>query len=217
MTSSESGPKPDPRESRTPAAPSGSGRSIGTPDTWVDAHGDALFRFAISRVGDRATAEDLVQETLLAALKGTDGFRGDSEFRTWLVGVLRHKIIDHARRSGREGPLDSASGEDSLIDGWFGPNGRWVRPPGKWDVDPARLVLQREFWIVAARCAQGVPGRAGEAFSLRVMCEMEPQDVCKVLEITPTNLWVLLHRARARMRACLEVNWFGASVAEPRR
>lgn len=174
-------------------------------DTFVDDHGDALFRYALQRVQDQTTAEDLVQETFLAAIQARDSFRRQSSVRTWLISILRHKILDRLRKECRGGQPDTS---DDVIDRCFDQRGSWVHRPGKWSVDPASLLEQEEFWVVFKRCRDALPGQIQTAFSLRVMSEMKAEDVCKELQITSTNLHVMLHRARARLRACLEANWF---------
>jgi len=180
---------------------------------WVDQHGDALLRYALSRLSDRDAAEDCVQETLLAALKGKDSFKGDSAPLTWLVGILRHKILDHHRKAGSRGvSYDSSNGdEDSSVDDWFARDGHWRKFPKTWDQDPAQLSEQAEFQRVLDDCLKAVPGKAGEAFALRAIGDVPAEEVCKVLEISATHFWVLLHRARTRLRACLELKWFGRS------
>lgn len=189
-------------------------RSAGDPNAWVDEHGDALFRYASMRLRDRSSAEDAVQETFLAAVKNKLDFQGVSEVRTWLIGILRHKIGDHFRKHSREVQVAGADDVDPVIDNWFDKKGHWRKPPQKWEVDPAEVAEQREFWIVLQGCMEQLRGRAGEAFSLHVMNQVESEEVCKVLGITATNLWVLLHRGRARLRACLEANWFGRKPEE---
>ncbi len=174
-------------------------------DTFVDDHGDALFRYALQRVQDQTTAEDLVQETFLAAIQARDSFRRQSSVRTWLISILRHKILDRLRKECRGGQPDTS---DDVIDRCFDERGSWVHRPGKWSVDPASLLEQEEFWVVFKRCRDALPGQIQTAFSLRVMSEMKAEDVCKNLQVSPTNLHVMLHRARARLRACLEANWF---------
>jgi len=196
--------------SDTPAGGRGGEGKAGDPSLWVDEHGDALFRYALSRLADRTTAEDLVQETFLAALKGQEQFRGSSSPRTWLIGVLRHKLVDHFRRAGRmqrlEGPDDAVPDEETAFD----ERGRWVKRPGRWEPTLPEGGLERqEFRQILERCVEGVPGRAGEAFSLRVLCDLPAEEVCKVLSVKATNLWVLLHRARRRLRDCMEKTWFG--------
>lgn len=183
--------------------------AAGDPSRWVDEHGDALFRYAMSRLGDRNEAEDLVQDTFLAALQAQARFRGASSPRTWLIGVLRHKLVDHFRRSGRQQLLDDAGTLAADADQAFDARGRWVQRPGRWEPTvPSAGAEREEFWLILERCVEGVPGRSGEAFTLRVLCGLPAQDVCKVLAVQSTNLWVLLHRARRKLRDCLERTWF---------
>ena len=130
--------------SGNPVASGGGVSKAGDPGLWVDEHGDALFRYAMSRLADRPTAEDIVQETFLAALQGQDRFRGSSAPRTWLIGVLRHKLVDHFRRAGRmqqlEEPGDAVPDEETAFD----ERGRWVRRPGRWEPTLPEGGLERE-------------------------------------------------------------------------
>ena len=181
---------------------------------WVDEHGQYLFRYALPRVRDRHWAEELVQETFLAALKSIGSFRGESSPRTWLVTIMRRKIADFYRKRNREPEAQSIDASDPVIDSWFDQQGGWLREPSRCEIDPAELHERSDFWIVFEKCLGKLPERQAEAFAMRVMDDRKPDDVCKVLSITPTNLWVLLHRARARLRACLETNWFQDEISE---
>lgn len=183
-------------------------------ESWVDEHGDYLFRYALPRVRDRHVAEELVQETYLAALKAVESFRGDSSPRTWLVGLLRRKIADHYRKRSREGEGESIDTTDPMIDAWFDDKGSWIKWPSRCEMDPAELLQRADFWVVLENCVQALPERLAAAFTLRMMEARESEEVCKVLSITTTNLWVALHRARARLRACLEANWFESEARE---
>jgi len=178
------------------------------PEDWVALHGDVLFRFAIMRVKNPEIAEDLVQETLLAALKGKESFSGKSSERTWLVGILKHKIADHFRKSTREQPVEDPQiyidSEDP-----FDAGGRWKAGPGEWGQSPVKSLENQDFWGVLAGCVEELPERPRQVFSLRELDGMESTQVCKVLSISSTNLWVILHRARAQLSRCLEINWFG--------
>lgn len=177
-------------------------------ETWVDEHADYLFGHALTRLRDRHVAEEVHQETFLAALKSVGKFRGDSSPRTWLVGLLRRKIADHYRKRYREGEGKSIDATDLTIDAWFDENGSWIVQPKRCEMDPAELQQRADFRTVLQSCLKSLPDRLAEAFVLRVVDDWKPDEVCKVLSITPTNLWVALHRARARLRACLEANWF---------
>jgi RNA polymerase sigma-70 factor (ECF subfamily) len=177
--------------------------AAGDPSRWVDEHGDALYRFALLRVKDPELAGDLVQDTFLSALKAREGFRGGSTVRTWLIGILKHKVIDHYRRQKIEVPaadLQAEADEQDLDHA--------DRVAAKWAEAPSRLVENREFWAVLTRCLAGLPEAHRRAFSLREFDGLPGEEICKLLGVTPTNLWVMLHRARARLRRCLEINWF---------
>ncbi len=202
------------RQPLDPAGRSSASRTLGEPGTWVDEHGDALFRYALLRLRDRGAAEDVVQETFLAAVRSRNEFQGESQARTWLTGILRHKIGDHFRKHGREVQVGGPDDADPTMDSWFDDKGFWLKPPKLWDMDPAHLVERQEFWRVLQDCMDALPSRASEAFALRVVNDTKADEVCKVLGISQTNLWVLLHRARARLRACLEVKWFGRQSQE---
>lgn len=179
------------------------------PDQWVDAYADVLYRYAISRVGRSHLAEDLVQDTLLAAIQARSSFRSDSQERTWLIGILRHKVLDHFRsaKSRRETQLGEHDGGD-IFDSWFDEKGRWKQPPGRWEPNGEQLLESREFWSAFHDCMVDLPDRPRQVFAMKVMDDHESADICKELKITSTNLWVTLHRARALLRACLEKHWF---------
>lgn len=185
------------------------------PGRWLDQHGDALFRYALARVRERALAEDLVQETLLAALRGRSQFAGRAAERTWLIAILKNKIIDHFRKSAREQSLDALEDPDALIDAQFEADGHWRTPPEAW-ANPVAAFESEEFWRRMAECLNGLPERQARAFSLCELEGIEGEAACKVLGVSASNLWVLLHRARMRLRQCLEAGWFSPSMEEKR-
>lgn len=175
------------------------------PQRWVTDHGDYLFRYALLRTRNRDLAEDLVQETFLAALKAQERFEGRSTERTWLVGILKHKLLDHLRKSNREQPTDEldARGIDELYDG----AGRWQVKPARWRTDPHEAMKQQAFRDVLELCLGQTPERLATAFVLREVDGLSGEEIGKVLEVTTTNLWVMLYRARMRLRKCIEENW----------
>jgi RNA polymerase sigma-70 factor (ECF subfamily) len=176
------------------------------PDAWVDAHAEALFRYALTRLRRREDAEDAVQETLLAALQAKRDFRGDSSERTWLIGILRHKIVDRIRVTSRcEASIDDPDWNDA--DWWEG-NGHWRNMPTAWGGDPQAASDNGEFWQQVRKCFAELPERQAQVFALRNLDERSAEDICQDLGLTPTNLWVLLHRARTRLRECLAGSWF---------
>jgi RNA polymerase sigma-70 factor (ECF subfamily) len=178
------------------------------PATWVDQHGDFLFRFALSRLGNRAAAEDLVQETFLAGLRAKKNFSGRSTERTWFVGILKHKIVDHLRRQGRERPVGAVNSAGEMGEELFDKSGWWQVKPAKWPADPGAVLEKKEFWEAFRHCLEGLPQRLRAVFSFREMDELPTDEVCEALQVTPGNLGVLLYRARMGLRRCLEINWF---------
>ena len=179
------------------------------PGAWLDSYGDLMFGYALTRVRDKTLAEDLVQEALLAALKTAHTFKGDSRESTWLVGVLRHKILDHLRKSSRE--QQGHSNWQSILalgDDQFDDNGNWRTPIQTW-ASPEKSSEQAEFWPIVNHCIAELPEKLGTLFVLREFDEMDTEQIADVLNIsTKNNLWVMLSRARLRMRHCLQNNWF---------
>ncbi len=175
------------------------------PEGWVDRHGDCLYRYALLRLRTPDLAADVVQETFVEALGARSGFAARSSERTWLFGILRHKILDQYRRSGRE----QASALGELEEAEFDRRGHWRRGPAAWGSDPLRDMEAREFWDVFYRCLSQLPSGLAEAFYLREVEGLGAEDVQNVLGITPANLWARLHRARSLLRQGLEVHWFG--------
>lgn len=174
--------------------------------TWVDRYGDLLYGYTRLRVHDPRAAEDLVQETFLAALKARDRFSGQSSEETWLVGILKHKIIDYYRRgsSGINRSLEYTAADDE----YFDRKGHWTTPPAEWAVTD-RGVETAEFSSVLQSCLGALPDSQRQAFSLRELEEQDSDEICNVMKVTATNLRVMLHRARLALRRCLEAHWFG--------
>lgn len=184
------------------------------PEAWVDEHGDALYSFALSRLNNPATAEDVVQETFLAALKTDGGFSGKSSIRTWLIGILKHKIVDLIRKESRELPIDEIETLDAPEEEFFDRKGRWRVAPADWQINPEKILEQKEFMEVLSACLEHLPDRLRRLFILRELENQESEEICKVLNISSTNLWVMFYRARMRLRNCLTQNWFDAQEPE---
>ena len=188
---------------------------IDDPASWVDQYGDFLYRFALSKVNDPSVAEDLVQETFLAALKARENFQGRSTAKTWLVAILKHKIIDHIRKRVREQTSDkveslSDATANDPIKGNFKDDGGWRHRPAKWVVNPMKIYEQKEFMDVLYRCLSDLPERQADAFMMREIDGLSTEEICKALNISPTNSWVMLYRARIWLRQCIEINWLDA-------
>jgi RNA polymerase sigma-70 factor (ECF subfamily) len=170
---------------------------------WLEAHADYLFNLAVRQVGDKTTAEDLVQETFLAALKARDSFRGQSSDRTWLVGILRHKIYDHLRRICRErlvhsdhssSPPDQKVWDESVL---------WAHEVAAECLEPSRVMELAEFRQALETALGKLPPRIAQVFQLYAVEERSNHEVCDRLGISESNLWVMLHRARKQLRAGL--------------
>lgn len=175
-----------------------------------------LKRFARFQLRDDHAAEDVVQEVVVAVLANGASFEGRSAFKTWAFTILRNKIVDLLRSRSRESPIGALANDedgddygDELIDSLFDKNGHW-RPEAKaarW-AEPDKAFEQHEFWQVLAACIDGLPPRMGRVFAMREILELETDEICKDLGITPSNCWVTLHRARLAIRTCLDLRWF---------
>jgi len=187
-------------------AQASNGASSAVAERWLDEHGDALYAYALPRVRSPEAAEDLVQETLLAALANHHRFMRDASERTWLISILRHKLVDHLRRAVRQRPLREVQSPETaeLFDG----RGRWKVRMAAWKGDPHAVLEDTEFRGVLARCLASLPSRIAQLFWLREAEGIGSEQLCQELEISPTNLWTMMHRARLRLRGCLSVNWF---------
>jgi len=173
-----------------------------------------LMRFALLQLRDRSAAEDAVQEALLAALQGAGQFAGQSSVRTWLIGILKHKIVDHIRKAARERPAAPPESEilTEDLEIFFGGDGHFTDPPLDWG-NPESALEERRFFEALERCLQTLPQNTARAFMMRELMGLETEEICKELGVSPSNCWVMLYRARMNLRACLERTWFGAGTA----
>lgn len=163
------------------------------PEGWLREHGDALWRYASARA-PAGSVEDLIQETLVAALKAWPTFDKRSSVQTWLIGILSHKIADLYRRRARDGEASAAAPDDQ-----FTPAGKWAKVPSDWSRVPDAALLE-----AMRACRDKLPPVLGDALELRDLRQLSADAVCQELGITPTNLWTRLHRARLALRRCIE-------------
>jgi RNA polymerase sigma-70 factor, ECF subfamily len=181
---------------------------------WVDQYGDYLYAFAFSRVRDESIAEDLVQETLLAALQSHSKYDGNSSEKTWLTGILKHKIIDHFRRSSRQVDLTPDEADMSSYDYLFERDDEWSGhwnpnlEPMQWNATPEAALERSEFRGILTHCLGELPERVANCFTLREMEGFEAKEICEILAVSTNNYWVMMHRARLHLRRCIEFNWF---------
>ncbi|MDX8409580.1 MAG: sigma-70 family RNA polymerase sigma factor [Mariprofundales bacterium] len=178
------------------------------PQRWLQEHGNALFAFAMRQLADRELAADMVQETLLAAWRNREGFRHQSSERTWLTGILRHKITDHIRRVIRQRDFSTQAKEDPT-DPWFAPNGAWLQAPSAWREEPTALLDRQRMGAQIDQCLHTLPEMQRLVFHAREVVGEDSGAICKRLELSTTNFHVLMHRARLGLRRCLEKHGYG--------
>ncbi|HWA34359.1 MAG TPA: sigma-70 family RNA polymerase sigma factor [Cyclobacteriaceae bacterium] len=197
----------------TPATSKGQNSKALQPETWIQSHGDHLYSYCVLRVENSHVAEDLIQETFLSAWKAKDTFRGGSSERTWLISILKNKIIDHYRQ--RQPRAESLSGteeaETMLYGKFFAPSdGHWLREaaPGSWPESADTGITRSEFAGVLQKCIARMPAALVPVFVAKYLDDEDSETICKVHGISSSNYWVIIHRAKLLIRACLEKNWF---------
>jgi len=176
-------------------------------DLWVDRYGDMLYRYTLVRVKNPDAAEEIVQVTLLAALQSKDSFQGRSLEKSWLFGILKHKILDHFRQMKTQRTYEVATddGPDALEKAYQN-DGHWASAPKNWDTDPHRAAENRQLVEALSICLDRLSDKFRNIFVLKEIDGMSSEEICKEMDIKPTNLWVILHRARNQLRKCLENN-----------
>ena len=178
------------------------------PSEWLGAYGDYLFRFAMQRVRNRAVAEDLVQDALVSALKSWPQFEGRSSVRTWLTGILLNKVIDYFR--GAEQRLVTSKEPEELagvVEKHFNALGIWNSVLTDWASNPQKHLENKDFLGVLSGCVGKLTHVAQRVFILKVLDGLPTEEVCNILKVNPSHLWVLVHRARMALRDCIELNW----------
>ena len=172
------------------------------------AHG-YLLKFARLQLRNETWAEDAVSETMLAALGRPQAFAGQSQLRTWLVGILKHKVIDILRTHKREVALADSDDEraDPLDEIAFKTDGHFHERPADWG-DPYQDLQNRQFMSILDACVNQLPASQGRLFLMREWLELSSEEICKELQLSPTHMYVQLHRARLRLRECLQLHWF---------
>lgn len=176
------------------------------PNKWVDKYSDYLFNYAIVRVNDRDIANDLISETFLAGLKSMKNFKGEASERTWLISILKRKIVDYYRRmSSKKGRAEvkiNYSGE--------GNEGEWLEEmvPDQMDKTAEDQMENRELGLAILDCMENLTEKQAKIFKMKTIDGYDTETICNEFDITPSNLWVIIHRARTSLAQCLEKNWF---------
>ncbi len=181
---------------------------IDTPDKWLSDYGDYLFRYAVLQLKDKSLAEDLVQDTFVSAYKARDQFQGKSSVKTWLVTILRNKIIDLVRKKQRVSFLSVENfDDDPVIRNNFNGAGIWSKWLNSWGSSPEALLEQSQFMDQFQSCLSKLPENLRAVFVMRNIDELSTEEICEKLDISSNNVWVILYRSRMRLRECLEANW----------
>ncbi len=177
------------------------------PSTWVQRYGDYLYRIALSRLRDGDAAEEVVQEAMFSGLKNVGQFAGRGNERAWLLGILKRKIIDYYRSRKRD-PVNMNEESGDISQMLFDENGSWKKEIRSAIRQPLDSLDREDFWQILKICMETLPVRQADVFTLRAMDEKKSEDICKELEITSTNYWVILHRARLQLSSCMKQRWF---------
>ena len=176
------------------------------PEHWVKKYADALYAYTVVRVNDSGLAEDLVQETFLSAWKARDSYKGEASEKNWLFTICKNKIIDHYRKKSnnivRPAEIDNT-------DHYFNNEEHWTKESGPldWGIDYTQPVETKEFYSILELCKNKLQELQRAVFVMKFMEGLGSDEICKVLNITPSNYWVLIHRAKLQLRSCLEKNW----------
>jgi RNA polymerase sigma-70 factor (TIGR02943 family) len=190
------------------------------PDKWIERYSDYLYSFAYARLRKEEVAEDLVQDTFFSALRARDTFLHNASEKTWLISILKRKIIDYYRKKSTQNELSifdkPIEGTDGTQDHFFGDtamaSGHWADgyAPKAWKKDFNTSVESDEFYDILKRCITKLPEKTAAAFTMKNMDDLDTEEICKELNITPSNYWVMMHRAKLVLRDCMEKNWFEA-------
>lgn len=176
------------------------------PESWLQDHGNYLYRYAMTMTRDSGQAEDAVQECLLAALEHINSYQGKSTERTWLTSILRNKLIDSIRRHSREIPLEDIESSVNMLpddDSLFDHAEHWAEKPSDWG-NPVTMLDNKLFWQALHYCLEHMPTKLAQLFMLREINGEETENICQELNISPTNVWTMLYRSRMGLRQCLD-------------
>nr|NQU93084.1 sigma-70 family RNA polymerase sigma factor [Bacteroidota bacterium] len=177
-----------------------------TLEKWVEQYTDGLYSWAVYKVSDTELAKDLVQDTFLAASEKIATFKGESSPKTWLFSILNYKVIDHYRAKAKQ-PVKL---EDQSFSNFFNDDGEW-RPdkkPQDWHGHENHLLDDADFQLILKKCLEALPEKWNACVKLKYLMDKNGDEICQELEITPTNFWQMMHRAKLSLRDCVEVNWF---------
>ena len=178
-----------------------------TPDQWINNYSDALYAYTVPRVNDSGLAEDIVQETFLSAWKARDSYKGEASEKSWLFTICKNKIIDHYRKKAKD--IIQPIAERDHTAHYFDESEHWTGEdkPADWGIDYQQKIDDKEFYKVLDSCKKKLQQVQQSVFVMKYMEDLDSAEICKALGITPSNYWVLIHRAKLQLRTCLEKNW----------
>lgn len=180
------------------------------PQLWVNEYGDYLFRYANARLRDANAAEEVVQETFLNGIKYHQQYSGAGTERAWLLGILKRKIIDYVRKRNRQQRVGQYEDDHDPTNQLFDAKGNWNKGAIPWSVPPGQQLESSELWSIVRECLTHLPSGQADVFTLSVMEGIDSEEICETLSITPSNLWVRMHRARLGLAKCVGGKWFSA-------
>lgn len=186
------------------------GKETINPEQWVAAYADYLYAFALKRLQDPDLCKDLVQDTFVSAIRNLPNFKGSSSEKTWLTSILKNKIRDIYRKREPDIPLTEQLLKENNPPAFFEDNGHWKieHSPRTWEIEEPDLLENEELKSILEQCMGKLPSLWAEVFSMKYLDEENSTQICKDLNLTPSNYWVIIHRAKLTLRACLEKNWF---------
>lgn len=178
-------------------------------EQWLERYGDMMYRYTLLRVREQDSAEEIVQATFLAALQSAKSYAGHSTEKSWLFGILKHKIMDHFRERKKHQTYNLSEDDDSdPFENAYDKSGHWKNPPHTWGLNPEKVAENKQLRDTLNKCLDGLSDKFRNLFILKEIEGLETEAICKELGIQPTNLWVILHRARNKLKKCLEYHWF---------
>jgi RNA polymerase sigma-70 factor (TIGR02943 family) len=178
------------------------------PQQWVAKYADILYSYALTRLDSQEQARDLVQETFLAALEGLEKFKGQSTEQTWLTAILKYKVIEVYRKKNsglRAEPLE----QEPEAEFFEADNGHWkmAYAPHAFGIEGTDPLAQKELAAILTKCLKKLPALWYSIFSMKHMDDADTADICKELKVTSANFWVIIHRAKLNLRACIQREW----------
>jgi RNA polymerase sigma-70 factor (TIGR02943 family) len=180
------------------------------PYQWVESYADYLYAYTIARISDEEQAKDLVQETFLAALEKADKFEGKSSERTWLTAILRNKIVDvYRKKSSGLINADVNKAEQEQADFFSSYDGHWnsEHVPKEFGIEDHDPLVSKEFNQILQKCMQKLPALWMSVFTMKHMDNETTDIICAELKLTAANFWVIIHRTKLNLRACLQKHW----------